>query len=164
MVEIFSKRDGPDRQMKRFLGENRHTIDRLANHLTQGAWAARNTAPAEPELERATRVGFTPVRDDSEVEPRVRISPNNRVVLYDAATSRQIALLGAIRGTRHERFFVLATKDNGFVDPLNVDLAQRLKDLDGAKLDGPNAEDDLARTLTVNLGLPVGNDESEAGD
>ena len=68
--------------------------------------------------------------------PYVRISPNDRVVLADQATGRQLEFLGQIRRQNGARRFVLATKANGFFAEMAVETAARLAGLDGAAVTG----------------------------
>ena len=158
MVTIISKRDGPrreDAEIKRFLHENRGTIDQMANHLTNGAWQARRKPGAvpEPEARSSTRVAFATGGAPRPAEPYVRISPNDRVVVMDGATGRQLEFIGEIRGSRKARHFVLATGENGFIAPLDDAARHKLADLDGVGTADEDAEDRLKHDISVRLGL-----------
>ena len=161
MVTIISKRDGPrreDAEVKRFLHENRGTIDQMTNHLTNGAWQARRQpgAAQEPVARSSTRVAFTTGGAPRPAEPYVRISPNDRVVLMDGATGRQLEFIGEIRGFRRARHFVLATGENGFIAPLDEAAKHKLVDLDGVGTADEDAEDRLKHEISVRLGLAEG--------
>lgn len=162
-MEIISKQDGGDRrerEFKRVLQENRHTIDSLARHLTQGPTLTRPKAENASVTEEVGRsFGFRQNNVEREIEPWVRISPNDRVVLMDAATSRQIAHLGALRGRGRERTFVLATRENGFIAPLDNERASALRHLDGCRLQ--EGDDEFARKVATVLGI---NAQVEAKD
>lgn len=151
-MEIISKKEGLGRDestIKRVLQENRGTINRLADHLTQGAWSSMRARPPQPPQEAPSRsFGYVPTSDEREIIPHVRISPNDRVILMDAATSRQIAFLGVITGRRQERRFVLATKANGFSAVLDDDQASLLGGLDGFQISRPDDEDVLVDRIS----------------
>jgi hypothetical protein len=166
-MEIISKGDGGDRrerELKRVLRDNRHTIDRLARHLTKGALPTQTRAETAPVITETGRTfGFRQQGVKREIEPWVRISPNDRVVLMDTATSRQVAFLGVLRGPRHDRVFVLATRENGFIAPVDDERADALRHLDGCGLQGPDAEEELARHVAAALGIRMP-DEAKDGD
>lgn len=166
-MEIISKRDGGDRrerEFKRVLQENRQTIDRLARHLTQGSMPTRPKTESAPAVEEARRsFGFRQHKVEREIEPWVRISPNDRVVLMDAATSRQIAYLGVLRGRGNDRAFVLATHENGFIAPLDNERTNALRHLDGCGLQGAEAEAELARQVATALGIPTPDEAKDSG-
>jgi len=157
VVEIISKRRGPRRedvQARELIERNRGTIERLADHLTGGAYSAScaekavEPRPAGPSIHV---LGASPASDRP--KPYVRISPNDRVVLADADSGRQMHLLGQIRGTDGERWFALATRENGFVAPLDAETSAALASLDGAKLHQGYDEDRLADDIRERLGL-----------
>ena len=79
MVEIISKRDGPHREeanLRRLLGDNRATITRLADHLSQGAYSASKAPRAAPKPQGLIIRDLGPARSAAEPRPTVRISPN----------------------------------------------------------------------------------------
>jgi len=156
MVHIISKRDGPrreDAEIKGFLDRNRSTIDGLANRLTGGAWSEmRNPKPA-PTPEPSGTLWFTPPSRPQEAAPYVRISLNGRVVVADLSSGRQLQFLGAITGRGPERHFALATRDNGFFEPIEEGAGQALGDLDGVLLPDGEAEDLLKQEIVARLGL-----------
>ncbi len=154
MVDIFSKRDGPrleDVKAKRLLSENAGTIRKLADQISNGGFskmradqARRNEEPKPDGLmihDLKARVSSdTPV-------PYVKVSVNNRVVLVDRSTGRQLQMLGEIRGNFISKRFVLATKENGFLSPLDDDMHTAVAHLDGEEITGEFTERDLKETL-----------------
>ena len=119
---------------RQLIERNRATIERLADHLSSGAFSASRQAKPEPQPEGLMIhvLGGPPA--DETPQPYVRISPNDRVVLADHATGRQLEFLGQIRRENGARRFVLATKANGFFAELASATAARLAGLDGAQL------------------------------
>jgi len=157
VVEIISKRDGPRREdvrARRLIEENRGTIRKLADHLSGGRFSESQKPKPAPEPEPDGRivhaVGTT--RPDMQAEPYVRISPNDRVVLVDFATGRQMHHLGDLRRRDGARRFVLATRENGYFSPVEESLATALADLDGTTLDRART----ARTLADEIGTRLG--------
>jgi len=83
----------------------------------------------------------------------VRISPNNRVVVADEDTGRQVHFLGELRRIDGRRRFVLATAENKFFSPLDPDLVAALADLDGTDVAGGAAERALSEGIASRLGF-----------
>jgi hypothetical protein len=156
MVHIISKRDGPRREdvaAKAFLRENRAKIDGLANALTGGRWQElRNPKPAA-QPEASGRLWYTAPSRPSEPAPYVRISLNGRVVVADEASGRQLLFIGGIRGSGPTRHFVLATKDNGFFDPIEAEAGAALEELDGVLVPEGPIEEQLKQEIASRLGL-----------
>lgn len=158
MVDIISKRDGPrleDVQARRVLRENAGTIRKLADQLSNGGYskmqadqARRREAPKPDGL--IIHDLKAPVASDVP-DPYVKVSLNNRVVLVDRSTGRQMQLLGEIRGSFLSRRFVLASADNGFFSPLDAGMQAALAHLDGAEITGDFTEDQLAERLDALL-------------
>ena len=154
MVDIFSKREGPrleDVKAKRLLSENAGTIRKLADQISNGGFSKMRADQArrkqEPKPEGLI-IHDMKARVSSETpEPYVKVSLNNRVVLVDKSTGRQMQLLGEIRGNFMSKYFVLATKDNGFLSPLEDDMLAALAHLEGADLTGDFTDSDLAQAL-----------------
>ena len=154
MVDIFSKRDGPrleDVRARRVLKENAGTIRKLADQISNGGYsrmqaehARRNETP-KPEgliihdLKATSHVDVP--------EPYVKVSLNNRVVLVDRSTGRQLQMLGEIRGSFLSKRFVLATRKNGFLSPLSEEMFAVIGHLDDAEVSDAFTENDLATTL-----------------
>ncbi|MBX3566987.1 MAG: hypothetical protein KF914_02955 [Rhizobiaceae bacterium] len=148
MVEIISKRDGPhrqDAQMRRVLEQNRATITRIADHLSNGAYTASRTPKPEPRAEGLIiHVGASP--QVSAPAPAIRVSLNGRVVMVDDNTGRQMHHLGDIRAGAGGDRFVLATKSNGYFAPVDDEIARALQELDGAPVH-TDGEDRLAEAV-----------------
>ncbi|WP_119269422.1 hypothetical protein [Taklimakanibacter deserti] len=155
MVTIISKGDGPykeDAAAKRLIQENRAKIHQLANHLTAGRWQhiKENRDPLKNLVEARRRP--RPVSGDP--EPYLRISPNNRVIVMDLNSGLQMHFLGELRMAGGQTHFVLASQANGFVGPLDGDIARQLERFDGLKLTTEYPEEQLARDICRCLGLP----------
>ena len=110
MVDIISKRDGPrreDERARRFINQNRGTITHLADRLTQGGYsaglAAKAAAATAPAAEGKMIHDLSPgnVRSLDSGDLRIKISVNNRVVVYDSGSGRQKHLLGEILSLIH---------------------------------------------------------------
>jgi hypothetical protein len=166
VVYIISKRDGPRREdvaAQRLIQQNRGTIEKLANHLSAGRYGEMRKAAAEPAavevFEKTLQSGYTPGSQPVELRPYVRISPNNRVVVADLASGRQLHYLGELRGPRSAQRFVLATRENGFHVTLEEDLSGRLADLDGREMTADDAEALLKRDIAERLDIDRGDDD-----
>lgn len=159
MVDIFSKNSAPrreDQEARDLINRNRGTITKLADRLSNGAYSQSQNArraPKTPEPSGLIISDLGAARPLDDPEPYVRISPNRRVVIADAATSRQMHHLGEIRRGDGRDRFVLATKANGFFSPLDPEIAERLEALDGIAIDDDLTEDALAARIGESLGL-----------
>lgn len=157
MVDIISKRTGPreeDRRIKQFLAENQPTITRLADHLSGGQYSARKQKPEPaPRPDDAVIHHIGKSTPPMQIAQHVRISPNGRVVLMDQNSGRQLHYLGEIRTRAGEDHFILATAKNGFIAPLDAELAARLQELDQLPLDHSHSELDLLHAIETALGL-----------
>jgi hypothetical protein len=158
MATIISRRSGPRKEdvaARRLIDSNRATIERLADTFTNGAWSARKaaaaSAPQEPQAEGLI-ISHGRAAPCGPAVPRIRISPNKRVVVMDEETSRQMHFLGEIRRVEGKWRFVLATKENGFFAPVDADIAASLAALDGAPMGAGRDDDTLAAELTALLG------------
>ena len=159
MVEIFSRRDGPnpqDQRLKSLLDKNRATITRLADHFSQGAYSASKAAKAAPTLEVDKKimhvVGGTaaPAR---EARPEVRATLNGRIVVVDDETGRQLHHLGEIRRRDGAIIFVLASAANRFPAPASPEIVEALDDLDSAELHPDGGEEALVSEIAQRLGF-----------
>lgn len=160
MVYIITKDDGPRKEdvaARKLIEGNRQTIHQLANHLTGGRWQeirqARAAQAAAPAPERRTIAGYVRPADSDARQPYVRISPNNRVVVVDAETSRQLLFLGELRREGQGYRFRLATRGNGFFDPLTGEALDLLSDIDGIALHGDESLDPFRHEIGRRLGL-----------
>ena len=160
MVYIITKNDGPRKEdvaAKKFIERNRTTIDRLANQISGGRWQdikkARSAQVSIVEQDRRSFSGYAPVGRAEPSRPYIRISLNNRVVVADEETSRQVLFLGEMRRGVEGRVFRLATRENGFVDPLTDEILDALAGLDGLVLGEDDAEEPFKRELAARLGF-----------
>ncbi len=156
MVEIISKRDGSrlqDAQLRKILSENRATITRLADHLSNGAYSASKAPKQAPQAKGLIFHDLGPAVSAGEPVPRVRVSLNGRVILVDENTSRQMHHLGEIRSRNGVEFFALATRENGFFAPVDDDIAEALAEVDNVVLAGEDAEEQLAAEIGRRLGI-----------
>ncbi len=151
-MDIVSKRSGPrreDQAARRLIEQNRGTIERLADQISNGAYSASKAAP-RPQSPEASGLIMSDLRGPAPVrraKPYVRISPNRRVVVVDDTTSRQMHHLGELRRVDGRMTFVLATTANGFFSALEPALADRLAPLDGVALDAERTEAALAAEI-----------------
>lgn len=160
MVTIISK-GGPDKktaEARKLVEDNRSTIQNMVNYLGGGAAGrqARSTpAPADTPEHRAMFRRFSaslPAGND-EIKPYLRISLNNRVIIADSNSARQLHFLGELRGKDAVRRFVLATRENGFIAPLDDDLREKLADLDNSFLPSDATVEAFSAKLAERLGL-----------
>lgn len=159
MVDIISKRDGPraeDVRARKMIRENRATITKLADQFSQGGYSASKAVASRP-AEQPTgksfyQVGGRPAGPVESAEIRVRISINNRVVAFDAGSGRQVHFLGEIRQLDGQRYFSLATTENGFISVLPEDVMAVLAELDGQIIDSDCPESLLAEEISERLG------------
>ena len=160
MVDIFSKRDGPrleDVKAKRLLSENAGTIRKLADQISNGGFSRMRTEQArrreEPKPDGLIIHDLKASSQTGAPEPYVKVSVNNRVVLVDRNSGRQLQFLGEIRGNFRARSFVMATKENGFFSPVEEDTAAMIGHLNNVAITPDFTESDLAETLENSLGL-----------
>lgn len=158
MVDIFSKKDGPrleDVKAKKLLSENAGTIRRLADQISNGGYSRMQSDKArreqEPRPEGLIIHDLKQRRTDHTPEPYVKVSLNNRVVLVDRATGRQMQMLGEIRGSFMSRSLVLATKENGYLSPLDEEMHNAIAHLEGVAIKDEFTESELAKTLEAIL-------------
>ena len=157
MVTIISKQDGPrkgEAELKHTIKQNRGTIEQLANTLS-GAIGGRSGQQrvAPPPQASTTTHSFRKTSSEGEARPYVRVSLNGRVVLVDYETGNQLHYLGEVRGKGAAARFRLATKDNGFYAPLEAELCERLRAIDGAPVIDAAAEDRLKKAIEERLAL-----------
>jgi hypothetical protein len=160
MVQIISKRDGPrreDAEIKQLIERNRSVITRIADHISGGAYSANKTALPPTQQARGLIIhhGDSGAASAAEVLPYIRISLNGRVVVVDKNTARQIHYLGEVRRRNGVEVFVLATKENGFISPLDETFAEALSDFDGRTLASEYTEEKLAEELSSALGITM---------
>ncbi len=160
MAHIISKGNGPRREdaaAKHFIESNRSTIDGIARQLTGGRWQGMDKAfapPAQGAAKPAKSRSAAPRRAE-DAKPYVNISLNGRVVVIDANSGRQMEFLGDIRSAGGTRRFYLATKANGFFEPMGDALSATLAEFDKAPLPDADAEAELERALAARIGFAV---------
>ncbi|MCB1353581.1 MAG: hypothetical protein KDK03_12680 [Rhodobacteraceae bacterium] len=159
MVDIISRRDGPRREdvaARRLISENSATIRKLADNLSGGGYSAGLTRPKVPKAPEASGLithDLKAPRAKDEAKPFIRISVNNRVVMADMNSGRQLEFLGEIRREGGQRHFRLARKQNGFFSEMDEELSAALADLDGVMVGGSYPEKSLAADIGARLGL-----------
>lgn len=156
MVDIISKRDGSRREdvpIKQFISQNSALITRLADQFSGGTYSASKKPKAAPQAEGLIiHVGSSPKTAD-DVRPTVRVSRNGRVIVVDSNSSRQLHHIGDLRRRDGVDVFVLATRENGFIAPVDPDIAEALSEIDGTRLDATLNEDLLAADIGTRLGI-----------
>ncbi|WP_299848458.1 hypothetical protein [uncultured Roseovarius sp.] len=160
MVDIFSKNDGPRREdveAKRLLQGNMGTIHKLADQISNGEFsrsrAAMAKAKQEPKAEGLNIHILGGASKASEPSPVVRVSIDERVMIMDANSGKQMIFLGQLRLKDRVKFFVLATKENGFVSPLDPDIQTKLQDLNGIVIENEAIKEKFATVISERLGL-----------
>lgn len=164
ILDIFSKKDEPRRediQAKRLIKENSAIIHKLADTFSNGAFSAsRKVQAAENAQPRDT--SQTPSRfhiyggssKPTKSEPYLKVSLNGRVVIVDAADGRQISMLGQFKHKNGQKYFCLATKENGFISPIEPEVASLLEQLDGVIVENSAIEEKLLGFIQRTLDLP----------
>jgi hypothetical protein len=159
MVEIVSRRDGPrpeDVRLKALIDKNRPTIERIADHLTQGGYSAGKRAKPAPRANEKTIVHVLGGLDSGktpESRPVVRATLNGRVVVVDDNSGRQLHHLGEIRRRDGQTVFSLATAESGFSAPVPDEILNTLADLDQALLASDGGEEALSHEIASRLGF-----------
>ena len=156
MVEIISKRSGPRREdapLKRLIEQNRTTIARLADQISNGAYSASKRQREKPKPEGLIIHVGGGSADRGEAKPEIRVSLNGRVIAVDQNTGRQIHHIGEIRRRDGVETFVLATRENGFFSPVDETVAAALAPLDGTRLGASFDEEQLVSGIGGLLGL-----------
>ena len=153
-MDIFSKRDGPrpeDVKARRLLNENAGTIRKLADQISDGGFSRMQADKArrqqKPQPDGLMIHDLKAKVHTHSPEPYVKVSLNNRVVLVDKCTGRQMQMLGEIRGSFMSRRFALATRENGFFSPVDDDVMDAIGHLDDRELSDTFTESDLAAML-----------------
>lgn len=159
-MDIFSKREGPraeDVKAKRMISENMPVIRKLADQISNGGFTQMRQQQAErnkePQAEGKLIFDMKARATVDEPEPYVKVSLNNRVVLADRKSARQLAMIGEIRGNFLSRKLFLATRENGFISPLDEELLGCIAQLEGVEINTDYTEEELVVTLEQLLGL-----------
>lgn len=157
MVEIFSRGDGQrpqDARLKAFLDQNRSTITKIADHLSNGQYSANKQPKPKAEPEASGKIihalgGLA--SSAAEQRPCVRATVNGRVIVVDDNSGRQLYYLGEIRRRDNQIMFLLARAENGFSAPLTDPFVEKLDDLDRALLAPDGGEDALVDEIASRL-------------
>lgn len=139
MVDIISKKSGPRREdvvAKRIINRNWSTISKLADQLSNGGYTRSRNATAKAKQKPETEVSNLHIvgggaSKSIEPDPFIRISLNNRVVIMDARSGKQLQFLGEFRFHGEQKYFILATKENGFFATVDEETEANLADLNG---------------------------------
>jgi len=157
-MDIFSKRSGPreeDKQGKAHMRQNWGTIEKLADQISGGSYSANKArANAKKQGPQASGLIFVDqaARPGVDVpEPYLRISVNGRVVLVDKNSGIQLHFLGQLKRQNGVVRFKIATKENGFISPLDPELEALILDLADKLIDRRYAESDLSSDLKSRL-------------
>ncbi len=89
----------------------------------------------------------------AEPDPIARVSLNGRVIVVDANSGKQMQFLGQMRNKDGQKFFALATKENGFVSPVDEDTEHLLGDLNGIVIESDDIEAKFVGVLKERLDL-----------
>jgi hypothetical protein len=161
LVEIFSKKDGPRREdvaAKRLINENKATIHRLADQISNGGFSRSRQLLKQSKQEPKPDGLVFHFMDNSptqvEPEPRLRRSPNGRVFVMDTKSGKQMLFLGEVRERGPVRYFALAKKENGFISPIDEDVEDTLAELDGVVIESPEIEEKLLEVIRKRLRVP----------
>ena len=157
-MDIHSKKTGPraeDEQAKRHLSRNWGTIEKLADTLSGGKYSADKARRADPgpQAQGLIIVDQARARLPDVPVPYLRISTNGRVVLADTSSGIQLHFLGQLKRSDGAVRFSLATAENGFISPLDPDLAAKIADLANVVVNRAYSEDDLAADLRARLDM-----------
>jgi hypothetical protein len=155
-MDIFSKKSGSraeDQPAKQHLQRNWGTIEKLADTLSNGQYSANKAKKAAPPPQSSGLifVDHALPRAPDTPDPYLRISTNGRVVVADRSTNVQLHFLGELRRQDGEVRFVIATKENGYISPLDADLLEKIDTLANRTVNRAYSEDDLARDLKDRL-------------
>lgn len=157
MVEIFSKQDGPrreDAQVKRLIEQNRGVITKLADQFSNGRYSASKKPKVAPQAEGLIiHIGGSPAAPP-EPEPKIRVTPNGRVIAVDVSMGRQLQHFGDIRDCGKVKLFTMATKASGYIAPVDETIAIALEDLDGVVIGDNYTATDLAIDIGQRLDIP----------
>ncbi|OHC53238.1 MAG: hypothetical protein A3D16_00480 [Rhodobacterales bacterium RIFCSPHIGHO2_02_FULL_62_130] len=149
----FSATRPEDKRAKEYLQRNWGTIEKLADTISGGKYSqdkARKAAPP-PQAQGLIIIDQAPPRRADEAVPYLRISLNGRVVIADTNTGVQLAFLGQIKRLNGEKCFFIATAENGFITPLDPEIADKIADLEQRSLNRAYTEDQLADDIKARL-------------
>lgn len=160
MVDIISRKSGPRREdvnAQRIINKNWPTISRLADQISNGGYTRSRQAIAnarkspEPEQSNLHIVGGA--SRAVEPEPIVRISVNNRVIVMDMRSGKQLQYLGELRFRGNQKYFSLATEKNQFFATVDDETEQKLADLDGVLIESDDIQTKFVLVIKNRLNL-----------
>ncbi len=160
MVDIITKKDGPRREdvaAKRLINGNWPTIQRLADQISDGGYTRSRQLIAnskeQPRLDnlKIHILGSSPKA--LEPKPVLRISLNNRVVVMDENSGRQLEFLGVFLFRGEQKYFSLATDENGFHATVDAKIELLLEDLNGVIIESESIQNAFIEIITVRLEL-----------
>lgn len=156
MVEIFSRQDGPrreDAQVRRLIEQNRGVITKLADHFSGGLYSESKKPKTAPQAQGLIIHigGSAPAHAP---EPRIRITPNGRVIAVDVSSGRQLQHFGDLRDRQGVQMFALATTANGFIASLDDAIIEALSDMNGVSVGPAYGTADLAADIGLRLDIP----------
>jgi len=170
VVDIISKKKGPRREdvvAKRLINNNWSTISRLADQISNGGYSKARQASFKAVNSKniISRKDKKPESVGSSIhlmggaskayipDPVVQISVNNRVVVMDARTGKQIMFLGEIRYQNNQKYFSLATKKNGFFSPVDEETELSLAALNGVIIESDDIQEAFLAAIKNRLDL-----------
>lgn len=156
-MDIITKRDGPRREdieAKRHIQRNWGTIERLSDQFSGGAYSASKIKKMPPQASGLILSDLGAGKSVAdEPRPYLRITPNGRVALLDLNTGLQMQVIGQITRKNGQNVFLLATKENGFISPIDPDLYGLVSALNGVQIDKEFSEEKLSERLKDLLSL-----------
>ncbi len=170
MVDIISKKKDPRREdvvAKRLINNNWSTISRLADQISNGGYSKSRQASSKAvnsnkadsrKDEKNASVGSSihlmgGACKAATPEPVVKISINNRVIVMDARSGKQIQFLGEIRFQNKQKYFSLATKENGFFSPVDEETELSLAALNGVIIESDDIQEAFLAAIKNRLDL-----------
>lgn len=158
MVEIFSKQEGPRRedvQVRRLIEQNRGVITKLADQFSGGRYSESKKPKLAPQAQGLIIHIGGGAPSVPTPEPKIRVTPNGRVICVDVTSGRQLQHFGDIRERQGLRVFALATTANGYIGPLDESIAEELVDMDGVVVGSSYGDADLAADIGLRLDIPA---------
>ena len=160
MVDIISKRKGPRREdvaAKRMINDNWSTISRLADQISSGGYSKSRKAIAdskkEPELDNLNIHILGDTSKEIEPDPIVQVSRNNRVIIMDARSGKQLQYLGEMRFQARQKYFALAIKANNFLTTVDEETELKLADLNGVIIESDKIQESFIQVIKDRLEL-----------
>jgi len=78
---------------------------------------------------------------------------NNRVIVMDARSGKQIKFLGEIRFQNRQKYFSLATKKNGFFATVDKETELNLTELNGVIIESDDIQEAFLAAIKNRLDL-----------